>query len=171
MQCYRHIKEETNVSCGKCDRPICPRCMIPGPAGMRCPECASLRSSALYKINPGRLILATICGLVVGVIGASVLSMMSFFVLFAGPIYGAIVAEVVLRVTGRKRGPIIEAIGVGSIIVGALLTFLPELLRLIGMGSAHVVPGTVLAWSVTSVMWRLLGCGLAASTCYGRLKF
>jgi membrane associated rhomboid family serine protease len=38
--CYRHPDRETNVSCSRCDRPICPECMTPSPVGMRCPECA-----------------------------------------------------------------------------------------------------------------------------------
>lgn len=39
MYCYRHPKEATNLFCGKCERPICTRCVINGPAGIRCPEC------------------------------------------------------------------------------------------------------------------------------------
>jgi membrane associated rhomboid family serine protease len=38
--CYRHPDRETNVSCSRCGRPICPDCMTPSPVGMRCPECA-----------------------------------------------------------------------------------------------------------------------------------
>ena len=42
--CYRHPDRETNVSCSRCARPICPECMTPSPVGMRCPECAGDRS-------------------------------------------------------------------------------------------------------------------------------
>lgn len=38
--CYRHPKEATNLSCGRCGKPICTRCAILGPAGPRCPDCA-----------------------------------------------------------------------------------------------------------------------------------
>ena len=40
MYCYRHPKEATRLSCGRCDRPICTKCVVIGPAGPRCPECA-----------------------------------------------------------------------------------------------------------------------------------
>ena len=40
MFCYRHPKEATNLSCGRCGKPICTKCAIIGPAGPRCPECA-----------------------------------------------------------------------------------------------------------------------------------
>ena len=38
--CYRHRRESTRLSCGRCGKPICTRCAIHGPAGIRCPECA-----------------------------------------------------------------------------------------------------------------------------------
>ena len=38
--CYKHKKEVTRVSCGRCERPICPKCMVLSPAGVRCKECA-----------------------------------------------------------------------------------------------------------------------------------
>jgi membrane associated rhomboid family serine protease len=42
--CYRHPGRQTNVSCSRCGRPICPDCMNPSPVGMRCPECAGERT-------------------------------------------------------------------------------------------------------------------------------
>jgi membrane associated rhomboid family serine protease len=44
--CYRHPNRETNVSCSRCGRPICPDCMYDSPVGMRCPECAGDRTRA-----------------------------------------------------------------------------------------------------------------------------
>lgn len=41
--CYRHQHETTRVTCGRCERPICPKCMIVGPAGVRCKVCAKNR--------------------------------------------------------------------------------------------------------------------------------
>ncbi|MDI9636852.1 zinc-ribbon domain-containing protein [Kamptonema cortianum] len=38
--CYRHPKETTGLKCGRCERPICTKCAILGPAGPRCPDCA-----------------------------------------------------------------------------------------------------------------------------------
>ena len=37
--CYRHPYEEAGVKCTRCERPICPKCMITAPVGFQCPEC------------------------------------------------------------------------------------------------------------------------------------
>jgi membrane associated rhomboid family serine protease len=37
--CYRHGDRETWIRCGRCERPICPECMIPAAVGFQCPEC------------------------------------------------------------------------------------------------------------------------------------
>ena len=37
--CYRHPGRETHVRCTRCDRPICPDCMVSASVGFQCPEC------------------------------------------------------------------------------------------------------------------------------------
>jgi hypothetical protein len=163
--------------------------MIAGPAGMRCPDCAALRSTSLYRIPPARLALAIFAGLVTGVVGAIVMTLpfVGFFVFFVGPIYGGIVAEAILRAAGRKRGRILEVIGIGSIALGALLVcVVPLLLVAAALHAAHGIPApngssppatapvpaaSFLTSSLVGFLWPLLGCALAISTCYARLKY
>lgn len=37
--CYRHPDRETGITCTRCERPICPACMIQASVGFQCPEC------------------------------------------------------------------------------------------------------------------------------------
>jgi membrane associated rhomboid family serine protease len=38
-RCYRHPEREAGVKCRRCERPICPDCMISAPVGFQCREC------------------------------------------------------------------------------------------------------------------------------------
>ncbi len=37
--CYRHPDRETGVRCQRCERPVCPECLVPAPVGVQCVEC------------------------------------------------------------------------------------------------------------------------------------
>lgn len=38
-RCYRHPEAETGIRCARCDKPICPQCMISASVGFQCPDC------------------------------------------------------------------------------------------------------------------------------------
>ena len=38
-RCYRHPERESHIKCTRCDRPICPDCMVSAPVGFQCPDC------------------------------------------------------------------------------------------------------------------------------------
>ena len=39
MRCAYHPGTETELTCGRCDKPICPRCLVHTEVGIRCPDC------------------------------------------------------------------------------------------------------------------------------------
>jgi membrane associated rhomboid family serine protease len=43
VTCYRHPDRETGIRCTRCDRPICPDCMVSASVGFQCKECVSQR--------------------------------------------------------------------------------------------------------------------------------
>lgn len=70
--CYRHKDTETLLKCGQCGRPICVRCMVQHPVGIRCPECAQPKPVAALEVSLlhyARAIVAAAAIAVAGIIG------------------------------------------------------------------------------------------------------
>ncbi|MFG3492615.1 rhomboid family intramembrane serine protease [Streptomyces sp. NPDC047972] len=38
-RCYRHPEVETGIRCTRCEKPICPSCMVSASVGFQCPDC------------------------------------------------------------------------------------------------------------------------------------
>src|SRR5512134_4115782 len=53
--CYRHPAVAPGVHCTRCERPICPECMIAAPVGHQCPTCVAEARNE-YRRGPGRRI-------------------------------------------------------------------------------------------------------------------
>jgi hypothetical protein len=47
--CFKHKKEVTRVTCGRCEKPICPKCLVIGPAGVRCHDCARNKVAVRWR--------------------------------------------------------------------------------------------------------------------------
>ncbi|MGO8673194.1 MAG: hypothetical protein ACLQVD_17780 [Capsulimonadaceae bacterium] len=165
MLCYRHKRVETAVSCGRCDRPICTQCMIPGPAGIRCPECAAVGKLPFDQVPPARLALATVAGLATGFLGAWILASIPFFSLFLAYYYGGLLAEIVFRAAGRRGARQVTVISISSIILGYVPHIVSSVLIIVhAFGSAA---GGAMAMLL---VWPVLSCGIAVATCYARCR-
>lgn len=127
MQCARHPKVETALSCARCSTPICPDCMVAGAVGMICKSCAAVGKSPLYQVRPERFALALMAGLAAGTITGVVLQNIGGFLyisLVLSPVIGGLLGSVVLWATGHKRGPKVEFLTGLSVFGGAALSLL-----------------------------------------------
>lgn len=132
MKCAAHPSVETSLRCGKCGKPICPKCLVQTPVGARCPSCAKLYKLPTYRVSTGYYLRAigTALGMAIvgGVVWEVVQVLLPFFLLnfllAAG--VGYAIGEVVSLSVNRKRGRGLAAIAGIAVALSYLMNlFLP----------------------------------------------
>ena len=130
MRCATHPKVETNLRCGKCGKPICPKCLVQTPVGARCRDCAKLGKLPTYRVSIKHYLravgtglgMAAVCGAAWGAI-EWVIPFFSFNLLLA-PAAGYAIGEVVSLSVNRKRGTALAIIAGVAVVISYLVTFL-----------------------------------------------
>ena len=118
MTCANHPNETTFVRCGRCDKPICVRCMVDTPAvGGR--DCARNRTH-LSESTPGQVVLAFVAATCVAIPAGFVMTHIPIFILGAA-IYGALVGEVALRAGKRRRSVAMQVAAGLAAFIGAVV--------------------------------------------------
>ena len=128
MKCATHPKVETNLRCGKCGKPICPKCMVQTPVGARCPDCAKLYKLPTYRVSFGYYLraigaalgMAIVCGVVWGIISGFVPFFFLNLLLAAG--IGYAIGEVVSLSVNRKRGRGLAAVAGIALVISYLVS-------------------------------------------------
>jgi hypothetical protein len=118
VTCVNHPKQETSVRCGKCGKPICTRCMVSTPVGMRCRDCAQLRRLPQFEVGPNLLLRAVPAGLGTSLLAWYLVSYIPFFRFFLGILVGLAVGEVMSRLARRRSNVVLEAGAVLVIVIG-----------------------------------------------------
>lgn len=121
LRCARHPNIETVLRCGRCNTPICPRCLVGTPVGARCPTCAGVKRFSI-NLRPRELARAIAYGVGVSAVGTIMLSLIPLLAIL-GPlieymVIGFVVGEGVSRGANRKRLPELGPIAVACLFVG-----------------------------------------------------
>jgi hypothetical protein len=152
VRCARHPNTETVLRCGRCDTPICPRCLVATPVGARCPTCAQVRRFA-FLVKPREFLRATGMGLAVAAVGALVLSFLfralPFIGLWGLAFLGFAVGEAVSVGANRKRARELGPLAVACLLIGYTLG--PALADLLSLRLA------ALPLDIVSIPFQLIG--------------
>src|ERR671920_326717 len=68
VRCSYHPDTPTRLRCSRCGKPICPRCGVRTPVGLRCPECAGVRGLPTYPTDSTSLAKATGVGFALAIL-------------------------------------------------------------------------------------------------------
>ena len=172
LRCYRHPDRETWVRCGRCDRPICPRCAMQGPVGFRCRDCGRPVHDPLTSFTPlqlfGGLLIATGGGLVAGLLAGRI----GFFVILLAWFGGIFIADLLTRFVGYKHGPVMAGILIGGILLGAAAAFGIETLTFLSAlpDTPGVVESLLGQYLVDQGVWAALAAAITAAGAWSRLR-
>lgn len=123
VYCKRHPKTETALTCASCGTPICPKCMVVAPVGMKCRDCAKSKG---IEADAKSILLAAITAIAAGVVLGVIGSVLPFLRIFVAIAYGFGAGQVILKASGMKRGIAMEiAAGAGFVLgsVGYMFLF------------------------------------------------
>lgn len=160
LHCARHPNTETVLRCGRCDTPICARCLVMSPVGARCPTCAQVKRFAL-GLKPVELAKAIAYGIGLGAVGTIILTFIPFLGLLGYAALGFGVGEVVSIGANRKRVPSLAPVAVACLFLGYEVGSVALLLyRGVPLGFAISLPVAALFNGLT-IVGLLIGALLA----------
>jgi len=129
MRCARHPDIETDLRCGKCLQPICPKCVVQTPVGARCPKCAALKKLPVFEISTIFYMRAIAAGLATAAVAGAIwkfIPLGGFFLFFIALVVGYVIGEAVSLAANRKRGPGLQIIAGISVVVSYTVRSLIE---------------------------------------------
>ena len=121
VPCANHPQETTFVRCGRCDKPICVRCMVDTPVGKKCRECARNRTH-VSESTAGQVAAAFLIATAVAIPAGLVLAEIPILIL-PSVIYGYVVGEAALRGGRRSRSLAVQVVTGIAALIGAVLGF------------------------------------------------
>jgi hypothetical protein len=174
MFCAADPTVETYLRCARCEKPICPKCLIQTPVGSRCRDCAQLRRPPMFDIKPMGYVRAVGAGIGAGIGGSLLLTLVQSMVPFAGFFgfmlmagLGYVVGEAVSVAVRRKQGNALGIIAAVSAVVGLIVVRAAFLML---AGAPPLIALSTGAASIAAPLWNALGVLLAAGVAYSRAR-
>jgi hypothetical protein len=122
VPCSYHPDVKTGLRCSRCGKPICPKCGVRTPVGMRCPDCAGVRGLPTYRTDSHTLLKAAIAGLVVAIMAGVTLGYYPDWNFYLTLVLGFGVAEAMARLSNEKRGLDLQIVGWVAVTLGLVIS-------------------------------------------------
>jgi len=122
VPCSYHPNEMTGLRCSRCGKPICPKCAVRTPVGLRCPDCAGVRGLPTHRTPASSLAKAAGAGLAVAIATAVLWRFLPEWQFYLCLLMGFGVVETIARFSGNKRGADLQLLAIGIVTVGFVLS-------------------------------------------------
>jgi hypothetical protein len=122
VRCSYHPSVMTRLRCSRCGKPICPRCGVRTPVGLRCPECAGVRGLPTYRTDSTSLLKSAGIGFAVAIAIGVIWGYIPNWNFYLALLLGFSVAESMVRLAKGKRGHDLQAVGIAAVLVGLALS-------------------------------------------------
>lgn len=170
VYCMVHPTVETTLRCNKCGRPMCTKCAVQTPVGYRCKQCVRGQQDVFYKATNKDYLIAGAVSLGLGLVAGLIVPRLGlFFSLILSAAVGSIIAQAVLRLTGRRRGRYTGYVVAAGIVVSSIPALIEPLRLMTQFGAANVAlpPNFILYELVGPVLY----IGIAAFIAFGWFRF
>ncbi len=166
--CSCRRKTTTALCCARCNKPICPDCLVLTAAGQFCRDCSKGGGLALLQPDAKNLALAAVASTAASLVGGWLIMGLfggfGFFRLWGSFLYGLLIAETALRASGRKRGIKMEILvgicsGMGIMVMGVL--------RITSLGDLGIVDAMLI---ILQKPWDMIILSVAVLSAVARIR-
>ena len=136
LYCYIHPTRPTSLRCKRCEQPICASCAVRTPTGYLCKNCVrehqkNFDTAVWYDYVLGFITTFILSAITSGIV-AAISPFIGFYILLlagvAGGAAGSFIANIALRVVGKRRSKPLFMICAAGVVLGAVPTALFMLL-------------------------------------------
>jgi hypothetical protein len=172
LYCYVHPNRPTVLRCNRCERPICNEDAVRTPTGYRCRNCIRDQQKVFDTAQWRDYVAAFIIAAVGSALASGLVLLISGFffglgVLLLAPAAGALIGNLVLSATGRRRSRALFATASAGVIAGALpallVVSLPALLAILAGGFGGFM-------GILPAIWEVVYLFLAVPAAYTQIS-
>lgn len=165
--CTFHPKQETQLRCNRCERPICIKCATHTPTGYRCPECIRSQQKVFVTTKWFDQVIAVLITGVVSFLGSLLTVYLGFYTIFVAMGAGLLSVWAVKKAINNRRSPLLKIVMSAT----ALIASLPPLITwLVAALRDFRLYGSSLAGGLFTIIWYVVYSVIIASNVYYQLR-
>ena len=137
--CFYHPNTPTSLRCNRCGKYICVKDARLTPVGYRCKDCVRAQQDVYFNSQPADYVITAVITLPLSYVAGSIVPSLFWLAIFAGPIVGGVIAEIVRIATHKRRGRYTWLVAVGCLTLGTLIPLWPSI-SIVLIGALSVAP-------------------------------